>query len=472
MTLFDLAIIGSGSAAFSAAIAARSRDKSVVMIENDKVGGTCVNVGCIPSKALLASAHMAHLAQNNPFVGIDTCCKEINFKKIIADKDKLVKSLQKEKYLDLAKDYGWEIIWGKASFTPGPLLQVQLKDGKSTTIEASHYLIATGSQPWIPPGIEGIQDSKYLTSTTAMELEELPKSLIVVGGNYIGLEQAQMFSRLGSKVTLIEMEDHLSPNEEPEVGKLISQVFHNEGIEVLINTTVESLHRQNSTTITATLDTASGQKQITATHILMATGRTPNTKDLKLDAIGVKLGSKGQVIVDNHLRTSVSNIWAAGDVTGYPQFVYVAGAHGAVVVDNALSGKKRTLDYKHLPRVTFTTPNIAAVGITESQAKQQGIDYVSKILPLEYVPRALVNRDTNGLIKILAEANSNRILGITVVAENAGDTILAGSYAIRAGMTVDDIADSWAPYLTMSEGIKLGAQTFSKQVSKLSCCAS
>ncbi|WP_171113236.1 MULTISPECIES: mercury(II) reductase [Streptomyces] len=470
---YDLAVIGSGGAAFAAAIAARTKGASVVMVERGITGGTCVNTGCLPSKALLAAAEARHTAAAQPFPGIRTEAGPVEFGTLIGSKTALVDDMRQDKYEDLAAEYGWEILHGTAAFTgssDGPALHVEVGGDGTTAIEAAHYLIATGSAPGAPP-IDGLQEAGYLTSTTAMELESLPKSLIVVGGNYIGLEQGQLFARLGVKVTVVEALDRLAPFEEPEVSEVIEQVFRDEGIGVHTAATVAAVRRDaNGYTLTAA---GSGQVfELKAEQLLVATGRRPVTDGLGLEAVGVKTGKRGEIVVDEHLRTGNERIWAAGDVTGHPQFVYVAGAHGTLVADNALDGAGRTLDYRHLPRVTFTTPAVAAVGLTDVQAVAQGYACDCRVLPLQYVPRALVNRDTRGLIKLVAERGTGKLLGAHVIADGAADVIATAVYALANQMTVQQMADLWLPYLTMAEGLKLAAQTHTRDVAKLSCCAS
>ncbi|ASU85868.1 mercury(II) reductase [Nocardiopsis gilva YIM 90087] len=469
--MFDLAVIGSGGAAFAAAIAARRKDRSVVMVERSTVGGTCVNTGCVPSKALLAAAEARHVAMEaGRFPGIRADAEDVDFAELIGGKNALVDDMRSGKYVDLAKEYGFDIVAGQARFADevggGPVLDVELTEGGARRVEAAHYLIATGSAPWAPP-IDGLADAGYLTSTTAMELTELPGSLLVVGGNYIGLEQAQLFARLGVRVTVVEMMDHLAPNEEPEAGAAIADVFADEGIEARTAATVTEIRRADGHVV-ATVD----GEELRFDEVLVATGRRPVTDGLNLEAVGVATGERGEVVVDAHLRTANPRVWAAGDVAGQAQFVYVAGAQGAMVADNALDGAERTLDYSPLPRVTFTSPAIAAVGLTDAQAGRQGVDCECRVLGLENVPRAIVNRDTRGLIKIVAERDSGRVLGVTVVAEGAGDVIATAVYAVQEGMTVDQVARTWCPYLTMAEGFKLAAQTFTRDVAKLSCCAS
>lgn len=466
---YDLAIIGSGGGAFAAAIAARGKGRSVVMIEQATVGGTCVNTGCVPSKALLAAAEARHVALDQRFPGIATTAGEVDLPALIAAKAGLVVQLRAGKYVDLAAEYGWEIVFGTARFIDGTVLEVSLADGGLRWVEADHYLVATGSSPWAPP-IDGLADAGYLTSTTAMELDALPASLIVVGGNAIGLEQGQLFARLGVQVTVVEALERLAPFEEPEVSAVIEGVFADEGIAIHAGTTVESVRRdETGYTVAATRNGRS--VELRAEQLLVATGRRPVTDGLGLDRVGVKTGDRDEILVDDHLRTHNPRIWAAGDVTGHPQFVYVAAAHGTLVVDNAFDAADRTMDYHHLPRVTFTSPAIASAGLTAAQAIHRGYAAESRVLPLDYVPRALVNRDARGVIKLVAEQGTGRLLGAQVVAESAGDVIATAVYALANQMTVQQMAELWCPYLTMAEGLKLAAQAFSRDVTKLSCCA-
>jgi mercuric reductase len=471
---YDLAVIGSGGGAFAAAIAARTKGRTVVMIERDTVGGTCVNTGCVPSKALLAAAEARHVSLDGRFPGITVTPFGVDLSRLIDAKRDLVESLRAEKYIDLAAEYGWDILHGTATFATDatdPVLRVELVDGGTATVEAGHYLIATGSTSWAPP-IDGLADAGYLTFTTAMELDTLPTSMIVVGGNAIGLEQAQLWNRLGVDVTVVEALARLAPFEEPDVSAVIEEVFTREGIGVITGAAITRADRDPSGYRVALTGADGRPSELRAEQLLVATGRRPVTAGLNLAAVGVKTGPRGEVVVDDYLRTGNPRIWAAGDVTGHPQFVYVAGAHGTLVADNAFDDARRTLDYHHLPRVTFTSPAIASAGLTDAQAVEQGYACECRVLPLEYVPRALVNRDTHGLIKLVADTGTGRLLGAHVVAEGAGDVIATAVYAFANDMTVQQMADLWCPYLTMAEGIKLAAQTFTRDVSKLSCCAS
>ncbi|MGH3933022.1 MAG: mercury(II) reductase [Pseudonocardiaceae bacterium] len=468
----DLAIVGSGGAAFAAAIAARRKGRSVVMVERGVVGGTCVNTGCVPSKSLLVAAEARHVAVSaNRFPGIHTTADQVVLAEVIAGKTALVREMRAQKYVDLAVEYGWEILAGQAKFVAGPALWVELTSGGGRRVDAEHYLIATGSAPCVP-AIEGLGQIEYLTSATAMELTELPRSLLVVGGNSIGLELGQLFARLGTEVIVVELLGRVAPGEEPEISAAIEHVLTDEGITLHTGAEVLSVRREQGQVVAVVADRPGRRREIRADHVLVATGRRPVTDGLGLEQMGVKVGDRGQVVVDEHLRTSHLRVWAAGDVTGYPQFVYVAGAHGALVVDNAFDEVSRMRDYRYLPRVTFTGPSIAAVGLTEDQARQQGLDCECRVLRLEHVPRAIVDRDTRGLIKLVAERGTGRLVGAHVVAHGAGEVIATAVHALRQQMTVSEMAELWCPYLTMTEGLKLAAQAFTRDVTTLSCCAS
>ena len=472
---FDLAIIGSGGGAFAAAIRATNLGQRVVMIERGTVGGTCVNTGCVPSKALLAVADARHVAldASGRFPGINGSAGPVDMPGLIAGKDALVEGMRSEKYVDLIEDYGWDLRQGDASFTgdaEDPVLEITNADGAVETVRARHYLVATGSRPWTP-SIPGVAEVDYLTSTTAMELQEVPESMIVLGGGYVALEQAQLFARLGSKVTVL-VRSRLLSGEEPEVSKTLLGVFADEGIQVVRRAAVESVATDPATGgVVVAATTRAGRQEYTADRLLVATGRRAVTEGLGLETVGVATGDRGEIVVEDTLATSNPQIWAAGDVTGHPEFVYVASAHGVTAVENAFNDTGQRIDYTHLPRVTFTSPAVGAVGMTDKQAREAGIRCECRVLPLEYVPRALVNRDTRGFVKIVADADTGRIVGITAVAKEAGDLAAAGVYVVSAGMTVDQVATLWCPYLTMAEGLKIAAQSFRTDVSKLSCCA-
>jgi len=444
---YDLAVIGSGAAAFAAAIAASDLGKRVVLAESNQVGGTCVNVGCIPSKALLATAS-----------------RSIELSTIVDAKNRLVDQMRTEKYIDLARAYGFEILRGHAEFVNGESVTVG-----GEPISAHAYLIASGASPAVP-AIDGLQEAGYLTSTSALEVRTPPQELAVIGANAVGLELGQLFMKLGSKVTFLEAMPRITPLEELEVSAVMRSILEEDGATVLTGVKIDSVKRDGDRR-RVSFEQRGSWNEISFDQVLVATGRRPNTARMGLDSAGIELTDRGAISVDEHLRTSNPRVWAAGDVTGHPQFVYVAAYEGNLAARNALEGADLKVDITAMPRIIFTTPTVAAAGLTDGQANSQGIKCACRVLPLSAVPRALVNRDTRGFFKIVAEQATGRILGATVVADGAGDVIQAAVYAIRFGLTTDQVASTWSPYLTFAEGFKLAAQTFKRDVSKLSCCA-
>lgn len=461
---YDLLIIGSGGAAFSAAIKGVEQGAKVAMVERGTVGGTCVNIGCVPSKTLLRAGEIYHSAGHHPFAGIQTSADSVDLQRLIEQKNELVGELRKQKYIDLIEEYGFELIRGEARFVDEKTVEV---NGRKIT--AKSFLIATGASPAVPE-IPGLKKVDYLTSTTALELTEVPKRLAVIGAGYIALELGQFFHHVGAEVTLIQRSPRLLKTYEPEVSEAVTESLTKQGMRLITGAAYERVEANNG--IKSIHLTVDGQKQVVeAEEILIATGRQPNTAALHLDAASVEIGARGEIVVNDYLQTSNPRIYAAGDVTLGPQFVYVAAYEGGIVAENAIGNAQRKLDLRVVPGVTFTTPSIATVGMTEEQAKAEGYSVKSSVLPLEAVPRALVNRETIGVFKLVADAQTKKVLGVHIVAENAGDVIYAATLAMKYGLTVEDLRESLAPYLTMAEGLKLAALTFDKDVSKLSCCA-
>lgn len=454
---FDLAIIGTGGAAFSAAIRAHELGaERIALIESGVLGGTCVNVGCVPSKALLAAARAHHDAQTHPFAGTPHSDGEIDLGALNDQKRQLVDEMRQGKYLDLAQLYGFELIEGEARFVGPDHLDV---DG--SRVRASRYLIASGAAPAIPD-LPGLADIDFLTSTSAMELREVPEHLIVIGGGFVGLEQAQLFRRLGAAVTLI---GRFAPHAEPELRDVLADVFRDEGID-LITTRASGIEERDGVTVTL-----GDGSTLRGSHLLVATGRRPRTADLGLRDAGVDTDARGAILTDRHQRTTGPAIYAAGDVTDSPQFVYLAAAQGAVAAENAIGNLDTSVDLAGLPSVIFTDPQLGSAGLTEAEATDRGIDVDARTIGLDKVPRAVVEHDTRGAVKIVADRATRKILGIHAVAPGAGDLMLAATYAITTGMTVEDMASTWAPYLTNAEALRLAARSFDHDIGRLSCCA-
>ncbi len=461
---YDLAIIGSGSAGFAAAITARDQGARVVMVERSTIGGTCINIGCVPSKTLLRAAEAYHTAGHHPFRGIETHAGAVDLGQAVAQKNDLVGSLRQTKYGNLIGEYDWELLQGEARFTGTDTLAVG-----DRTIRAANTLIASGARPSVPP-IPGLSDAGYLTSTEALDLTYVPHSLVVIGAGYIALELGQLFRHLGSEVTLLQRGERLLPDDDPEVAEAVGAMLERSGIHVLTGTHVQSVERDDQGQ-RLYIETKGTAEVLEAEHILVAAGRSPNVETLNLSAAGVETDQRGAVIVDAQLRTTNPRIFAAGDVTLCPQYVYVAAYQGGLAAENALSGTNRPCDLTALPGVIFTDPQVATVGLTAQQAEALGYEVKTAVLPIDAVPRAQVNYEETGIFKLVADAATDRVLGAHIVAGNAGDVIYAATLAVKHGLTVADLVESFAPYLTMAEGLKLGALAFDRDVAKLSCCA-
>ncbi len=460
-----IAIIGTGSGAFAAAIKAVEQGATVTIIEGaNDIGGTCVNIGCVPSKIFIRGAHIAHIQGHHNVEGLPLNTPAINRKAMMEQQQQWVEKLRYAKYESiLENNAGINLIRGMARFKNTSTLIVTNKDGSEKEIKANRILLAVGASAAIPD-IEGLRESPYWTSTEALVAENIPEHLIVLGASVVALELAQAFRHIGAKVTVIARSTLLS-KEDPEIGKSLTKIFKDEGIQVMLNTSPVAIEHDGKS---FSLITNNGV--VKGDQLLVATGRTPNTAALDLDKAGVKTEKYGGIIVDDHMRTNVDNIYAAGDCTNQPQFVYVAAAAGTRAARN-MTGEDVAIDLSVMPAVVFTDPQVGTVGLTEQQAKGQGLDIESRTLELENVPRALANMDTRGFIKLVAEKDSGRIVGCQVLASEGGEIIQTATLAIRNRMTIHDLADQLFPYLTMVEGLKLTAQAFNKDVKQLSCCA-
>ncbi|QGJ79318.1 bifunctional organomercurial lyase/mercury(II) reductase MerBA [Sinorhizobium meliloti] len=461
---YDLVVIGAGSAGFSAAITAADQGAQVALIGSGTIGGTCVNVGCIPSKTLIRAAETLHNARVAArFAGITAEADLTDWRGTICQKDALVSELRQAKYVDLLPEYNG------IAYRDGP---ARLVDGgvevNGTRIPAGKIIIATGARPAVP-AIPGIDTVPYLTSTTALDLRDLPRSLLVIGGGYIGAELAQMFARAGVKVTL-GCRSRLLPETEPEIGAALTRYFEEEGITVVSGIAYRAISKTEGG-ISLTVARESEDVAIGADQVLIATGRKPNIEGLSFAEHGIAVSPTGGIVVDDRMRTTKAGVYAAGDVTGRNQFVYMAAYGAKLAAKNALNGDSLRYDNSAMPAIVFSDPQVASVGLTEAAARAAGQSVRVSTLGLDQVPRALAARDTRGLIKLVADAGSGRLLGAHILAPEGADSIQTAALAIRQGLSVDDLADTIFPYLTTVEGLKLAALAFRKDVSRLSCCA-
>ncbi len=461
---FDLVVIGAGSAGFSAAITAAGEGARVALIGYGMIGGTCVNVGCVPSKTMIRMAEALYGARTaERFSGITGEAHITDWQQVIAAKDDLVSTLRQKKYIDLLPEYdAISYFDGAARLTEGGVMVA------GQEIHAGKIIIATGSAPALPD-IDGIGDVPYLTSTSALELDHLPRSLMILGAGYIGCELAQMFARSGVNVSLITR-SHLLPGAEPEISAGLAGYFEQEGIELYSGLSYENIRRDDNG-VSLVISRAGAREIISADQVIVTTGRTANVENLGLGDMGIDQRANGGIIVDDYLRTSRGNIYAAGDVTGRDQFVYMAAYGAKLAALNALKGDRLTYDNRAMPWVVFSDPQVAGAGLNEAEAREAGFEVMTSILPLDQLPRALAARDTRGLIKLVADRNSDRLLGAQIMAPEGADAIQTAVLALKNNMTATELGATIFPYLTTVEGLKLAAQSFGKDVTKLSCCA-
>lgn len=461
---FDLIVIGAGSGGFAAAITASDLGKRIAMVNGGTIGGTCVNIGCIPSKTLIRAAEAWYSVGHHPFKGATTQQISLDWAKIRDKKDELVASMRKNKYEDVLDAYpDITFINGWATFQKDGGLLID-----DQPFSASKFVVATGARPRMIQ-FPGIEEAEPLNSTTIMELDELPRSLIVLGGRAIALELGQTFARLGVEVLILQRSPRLVPEHEPEVGRQIKEYLEHEGIGVITGVQVERLSRKEDERIVHA-KVMGQEREFRAEHILMALGREPNSDKLGLEKVGVELNENGSVVVDEYQQTSNPKIYAIGDVTTNPEFVYVAAAGGKLAARNALTESLNPLDLSAMPAVIFTDPQIATVGLTETEARTREYEVQVSKVDLVHVPRALAARDTQGFIKLVADAETGRLLGAHMLAAESGEVIQTATLAIKFGLSVDDLTDTLFPYLTQVEGLKLAALAFTKDVTKLSCC--
>jgi len=460
----DIVVIGAGSAGFSAVITAAEQGANVALVGHGTLGGTCVNIGCVPSKTLIRAAESVHQAGTAArFAGIRAEGRVTDWAALIAQKDQLVAALRQAKYADLLPAYNG------IAYLEGPARLAD--DGvfvNGSLIKTPKVIIATGARPAVPP-IPGIETVDYLTSTSALDLMALPRSLLVVGGGFVGAELAQLLARAGVAVTIV-CRSRLLPAVEPEISEALSHYLRDEGIALECGVAYESC-RKGEAGVELSVRQHDRRRTLAAEKLLIAAGRSPNVEDLGLAEGGVRQGKGGAIEVDDRMRTSRRGTYAAGDVTGRDQFVYMAAYGAKLAARNALNGDSLVYDNRAMPEVVFTDPQMASVGFTEAQAKAAEHEVATSVLSLDNVPRAVAARDTRGLIKLVADAKSRKLLGAHVLAPEGADSIQTAALAIKTGMTVEELGETIFPYLTTVEGLKLAAQTFNKDVKMLSCCA-
>ncbi|OIO55457.1 mercury(II) reductase [Candidatus Peregrinibacteria bacterium CG1_02_54_53] len=466
MQTFDLIIIGGGAGAFGAAIRADGLNAKTAMINKGlPLGGTCVNVGCVPSKTLIHAGTVLHQARNHGIPGIELSMKRFDFQKVVQDELSLVKRMQEEKYQKVLKHLKHVTFFdGKARF-----VSPHEVEANGETLRGEKFIIATGSTATVPP-IEGIHEVGYVTHVEALKLEKQPKELIVVGAGAVGLEFAQMFARFGTKVTILQHSGSIFRPGEKVVVERLQEVLRKEGIEIILSAEVKSARRQKDRKV-LTYVVEGKQQELAGDAILLAIGKIPNTAGLGLEKAGVVTDKKQAIVTKPFLQTSQPHIYAAGDVTNLPlRLEPTAGNEGTLAAENALTGSEKSIDYRTVPYTIFTDPELAGVGYTEEEYIKETGRCDCRALNFADVPKAVILRQTDGIIKMIIAPETKRIVGIHILAPHAGELIAEAMMLIRNKNTIDDVTGSLPMFPTLAESIKIVALSFTRDISKLSCC--
>ncbi len=472
---FDLLILGSGSTAFAAALRAAELGKTAAMTEMRTLGGTCVNRGCLPSKNLIEAARIVWESSHPRYKGLKPARMKFDFGELISQKQDVVHSYRDKKYQSIVyEEEKIKVFNGQARLIDKHSVLVG-----EQKISGDQILIATGTRPTIPQ-IQGLNHISYLTSDLltsdeSQELKELPESLVIIGGGYIALELGQMFHRFGTQVTILERNQVILPNYEPEVSEALTFALREEGLKLITGTQVERVSQKSKQEIEVIARIGDTKQSFKAQKLLVATGREPNTGNIGLDTAGIQLGERGFVKVNDELQTNVLNIWAAGDIIGNQtesQLATPVGAHdGVIVAKNALANAHQKVDHRVIPRTIFTDPQVAVVGQTDEEAVGTGIRCWCGTIPLELVPRASATHQTNGIAKMVINRETQEVLGVSLVMPNAGEVIHEAAMALRFRAKLEDYIDMIHVYPTMAEALKIAAISYFKDPVKLSCCA-
>lgn len=465
MENYDLIIIGGGAGAFAAAIKANELGAKTLMVNKGlPLGGTCVNVGCVPSKTLLWAGEVMYQAKHHGIPGIEIEVKNFDFATVVQHELDLVEKLRAEKYEKVLSNLeNVTHLEGQAVFISANAIEVN-----GQKYQAKKFIIAAGSTATIPP-IENIQEVGYVTHIEALKLKQQPKELIVVGAGAVGLELAQMYARFGTKVTILHRGSSIFHGEEELITRL-AEILTDEGVTIKTNVQVKSARKEGDKKIISYL--VDGEQEETAgDEILLAIGKTPNTQYLGLDKVGVEIDEKQAIKVNDHFQTSQAHIFAVGDVTNAPlRLEPTAGREGTLAAENALNNAQNSIDYHTVPWTIFTDPQLAGVGFTEEEQMKKFGTCMCKTVSFKDVPKALIINRTEGLIKMAIHPETKQIMGVHILAPNAGELIAEAMILIKNKNTIDDVVNSLPMFPTLSEAIKIVALSFTNDITKLSCC--
>lgn len=452
LSRYDAIVIGTGQAGKPLALALARAGRRTAVIEREHVGGSCINVGCTPTKTLAASARVAYLAHRAADYGVLAGGVRVDLARAVARKQAVVESFRRGAQRTLEKTDRLDLLFGTARFEDARTVSVRLKEGGEKKLSAPLIVINTGARPARPP-IPGIEGVDALDSTRIMELTTLPEHLIVLGGGYVGLEFGQMFRRFGSRVTLIEQTPRLAAREDPDVSEEVAKIFREDGIEVLVSARVTEVGQVNGGSVRVNVETEGRARELYGSHLLVAAGRTPNTDDLNLAAAGVETDSHGYIRVNERLETSAPGIYALGDVKGGPAFTHISYDDFRILRANLLEGGHASSDGRMVPNAVFIDPQLATVGLTETEARAQNRPIRVAKLPMTRVARAIEVGETRGFMKAVVDSESNQILGCTVLGIEGGEVMSMLQIAMMGGIPYQRIKEAVFAHPTLAESL-------------------
>lgn len=448
---YDAVIVGAGQSGVPLSTALARAGWKVALVERQYVGGSCINWGCTPTKTMVASARVAHVARRAETYGVHAGPVKVNMAAVRRRKAEIVEGFRQNLQRRIREAEGVDLVMGEARFTGHKALAVSLNDGGSLHLSADKILLNTGGRPHVPH-LPGLEDVPFLDSTSVMELEELPEHLIILGGGYVGLEFGQMFCRFGSQVTIVQRSGQLLSEEDPDVAEAVAEILREDGIQVLLNAEAREARQENGT-ISLHVQAPDGQQVLRGSHLLVATGREPNTDALNLAAGGVAVDRRGYIVADERLETNVPGIYALGDVKGGPAFTHVSYDDYRILCANLLEGGERTVHDRPVPYVVFTDPQLGRVGLTERQAREAGRRFRVARMPMSWVARAVEVDETRGLMKALVDAETGQILGAAILGYQGGEIMAMIQVAMMGGLPYTALRDAVFTHPTLSEAL-------------------
>jgi pyruvate/2-oxoglutarate dehydrogenase complex dihydrolipoamide dehydrogenase (E3) component len=459
---YDALVIGSGQGGTPLSLALAGSGRKTALIERQHVGGTCINEGCTPTKAMVASAKTAYVDRRSSEFGVRNGLVAVNMADVRSRKQSIVDRFRNGSQQRLEDAENLDLIAGEARFTGPKTLEVVRSGGEAIEIRADEIFINVGAHPASPP-IGGLDTVPTLDSTSIMELTELPEHLLVLGGSYVGLEFAQMFRRFGSEVTVVQRGDHLMGREDDDIAEAVAEILREDGVEILLQAQTRSVGRSDGGAITMTVETPEGERALEGSHLLVAAGRPPNTANLGLEAAGIETDGRGFIRTNERLETNVDGVWALGDVKGGPAFTHISYDDFRVIRANLLEGGDVTIADRPVPYTMFIDPQLGRIGLNEQEAADRGLEFRVAKMQMGYVARAIEMGETRGFMKAIVDAENGQILGCAVLGVEGGEIMAMIQLAMMGGLPYTTLRDAVFAHPTLAESLNTLFATVDEQ---------